>query len=146
MEGLGVAANIFAVIHAVQKVVVILNRLHELYQDAPSGLRILLTTVTTLQPLVEDLELQISTRRTPSPLEALTRQNQDQDPITGCKRAIQEIEDILPSLEFLATKSRFRKLILLSRWLLKEQRVKVLLSELDSYIHQFNFALKLDTS
>jgi hypothetical protein len=143
MDPLSAAANIIAIIHAANKVIVLCKRFLEVVRDAPGDLRLILVEVSTLRAILDDLHFLVSCNHVPSTLDTLAR---DHGPIDGCRKVISELEALLPPESMLATDSKKKAILTALSWLVKESRAKTLLEELREYKSTISLALTTDSS
>ncbi|KAL2165986.1 hypothetical protein VTG60DRAFT_3476 [Thermothelomyces hinnuleus] len=143
MDPVSAAANIIAIIHAANKVVVLCKRFLEVVRDAPGDLRLILVEVSTLKAVLDDLHFLVSCNHLPSTLNTLVR---DHGPIEGCRKVISELESLLPPESLLATDSKTKAILTALSWLTKESRAKTLIDELREYKITISLALTTDSS
>ncbi|AEO70580.1 uncharacterized protein THITE_72721 [Thermothielavioides terrestris NRRL 8126] len=75
-------------------------------------------------------------------LDALAR---DHGPIEGCRKAILELEHLLPSESIFSTESKRKALLTAIAWTLKDSKAKALLDELRGYKSTITLALTTDS-
>ncbi|KAL2154631.1 hypothetical protein VTH82DRAFT_3307 [Thermothelomyces myriococcoides] len=143
MDPIGTAANIIAIIHAANKVVVLCKRFLEVVHDAPNDLRLILVEVSTLKAVLDDLHFLVSCNHYPTTLNTLVREH---GPIEGCRKAISELENLLPPESLLAASSKTKAILTALSWLTKESRAKTLIEELREYKATISLALTTDSS
>ena len=143
MDPVSAAANIIAIIHAANRVIVLCQKFLATVKDAPGELRLILIEVSTLWAILNQLELLVSCTGDAPVLDALGR---DHGPIQGCRRVLTELENLLPPESILATESRRKALVTAFGWLLKEHKAKNLLDELKQHKSTIALALTTDSS
>lgn len=143
MDPVSAAANIIAIIHAANRVIVLCQKFLATVKDAPGELRLILIEVSTLWAILNQLELLVSCNGDAPVLDALGR---DHGPIQGCRRVLTELENLLPPESILATESKRKALATAFGWLLKEHKAKNLLDELKQHKSTIALALTTDSS
>ncbi len=143
MDPVSAAANIIAIIHAANRLIVLCQKFLATVKDAPGELRLILIEVSTLWAILNQLELLVSCSSNAPVLSALGR---DHGPIMGCRRVLTELENLLPPESILATESKRKALVTAFGWLLKEHKAKGLLDELREHKSTIALALTTDSS
>lgn len=143
MDPVSAAANIIAIIHATNRVVVLCQRFLAAVQDAPGELRVILIEVSTLRSVLKQLELLVSCNEGLPVLDALALNH---GPIEGCRKVISELENLLPAESVFALQSKKKAVLTAFAWILKEHKAKALLDELREYKSTIALALTTDSS
>ncbi|SPQ18400.1 6876165c-5d0b-49cc-8881-80a601c66a56 [Thermothielavioides terrestris] len=143
MDPVSATANIVAIVQAANRVITLCKKFLEAVRDAPSDIRLVLVEISTLRAVLDNLHFLASeSGRSTAALDALAR---DHGPIEGCRKAILELEHLLPSESILSTESKTKALLSAISWTLKDSKAKALLDELRGYKSTITLALTTDS-
>ncbi|KAH6884219.1 hypothetical protein B0T10DRAFT_609019 [Thelonectria olida] len=149
MDPFSITAGIIAFVQMADRVIGLCKQYLETVRDAPSDLRVILIEVSTVKTLLDNVLFLSSCRQSPATLSHLAGK---EGPIEGCRRAVFEIEHLLPTNHTTAANTsnsiaQLLKPTLTSlAWPTKEAKARKLLAQVSQYKNTINLALTVESS
>jgi hypothetical protein len=148
-EVIALGASIIAIIQIADRLTGVCKSYIETVHGAPSDLRVILIETSTIKVILQNLQFLISCNPNLLTLDSLSG---GQGPIEGCRKAIVELERLLPPESAITqgrNESKRRKVkatLKALAWPLKENKARKLLREMIEYKTSINVALTTEST
>jgi hypothetical protein len=143
MDPVSALANIIAIIQAADRVIGLCKKFLQAVRDAPGDIRLILIEVSTIKAILENVQYLASETHGTNALAALAGSH---GLIEGCRKAILELQGLLPPEAVLNGGSKVKALIGAIAWTWKDSKAKVLLAELSEYKSTINVAVTTNSA
>ncbi|TPX18701.1 uncharacterized protein E0L32_002558 [Thyridium curvatum] len=146
MEALSVAANIVAIIQIADRVIDLCRYYLGSIHDAPSDLRLILLEASAVRTILDNIRFLKESGHAPG---TLTDLDGAQGPIQGCRKAVSELEALLPRRPATDAgpqrkKTKVEAALKTIAWPLRQNKARRLLQELSEYKSTINTALTIE--
>jgi hypothetical protein len=148
IAAVSLASNIFDIIQATDRVIDLSKYYLKAVENAPSDLRLILVEISSVRSILQNLQF-LSSCDVVSAM-SLEKLGISGGPIDGCRKAITELEKLLPPESSTCLTETFRRrrvetVWTVLKWPLKEKKAKILLEEISEYKATINLALTAET-
>ncbi len=143
-------ASLIAVVGLADQVISCCHRYISAVKDCPSDLRAILIETSSLKAAIVNLEYLYKNSPGPELTQFFDSLDGEDGPIRGCRRCLQELEELLPDEKIRDPDGRKRKAIqpTLERlaWPFRENKANKLLAELGRFRASISLALATDVA